>query len=226
MRNIVYIFICLTATLCIAAQEQPPVISPSGRVDPSTNVMDLVNAANRRQDDLRNAEASHIREIMALRAEQDKESRKYESGRLDSIRQVDREEVNKRAADANVAIATLAEQTRGLSTTLAKQVTEAATATEVRFSAFQNDTNKRLSSLETAASERIGKQQVSDPQLDRNNALLEKLASAQAANVGKSEGVSNLYTLVVAGGLFLIAVYTAFRSRQNGKAIRTRNGHA
>src|SRR5687767_12955841 len=71
--------------------------------DPTANVLDLVEKETKRQDDLRgmsdrlsesetrriNAEMGSIREIAKLRARHDRQLRKAEAGRLDSIRQVD-----------------------------------------------------------------------------------------------------------------------------------------
>jgi hypothetical protein len=57
--------------------------------DPTDNVMDLVVAAMRRQDDLRSMESSHLRELVKLRAAYEKELRRAESARIDAIRAVD-----------------------------------------------------------------------------------------------------------------------------------------
>lgn len=55
-------------------------------VDPTQNVLDLVEAAIKRQDDLRSADSHHIRELMAVRAS-------YE----DKLRDADRREADQRA---------------------------------------------------------------------------------------------------------------------------------
>lgn len=58
-------------------------------VDPTANVLALVQAANQRQDDLRAAESRHIRELMARDARHAAEMRVAEAARLDAIRLVD-----------------------------------------------------------------------------------------------------------------------------------------
>ena len=77
-------------------------------LDPTKNVLDLVDAAMRRQDDLRIAEfkrqddlrvkdAEHVRELLTVRAEFAAELRKLETDRLDAIRSVDQSQVQRAA---------------------------------------------------------------------------------------------------------------------------------
>lgn len=68
-----------------------PGVDAQGRpvVDPTRNVLDLVAAAIQRQDDLREAEARHVRQVMELRADHEAELRRLERQRVDSIRTVD-----------------------------------------------------------------------------------------------------------------------------------------
>ena len=79
-------------------------------IDPTQNVLDLVDAAIRRQDDLREVEAQHIREILNLRAEYDRELREAESNRIDAIRAVDVGAVNRAAEVAATQASVLAAQ--------------------------------------------------------------------------------------------------------------------
>jgi hypothetical protein len=96
--------------------------------DPSKNVLDLVEAANRRQDDLREKEseynkelrqmeAAHSREVGDLRHEYEAELRKAETARIDAIRAVDIAQVQ-RTADVQSQVASA----------LAAQVTATAEA--------------------------------------------------------------------------------------------------
>jgi hypothetical protein len=193
-------------------------------------VLALVEAATKRLDDLRiaatdysNLQHRHQQEMAAQRAEheqivgalregyQEKISH-AESGRLDSIRQVDREEVAKTAVAANTAITTLAKQTTDLQQTLAKQVTDTAAAQESRNSAQYSDINKRLSALELSSSEGKGKQTVVDPQIDRITVLVETLARNQAAGVGKSEGISASWGVLLGGAGLAVAILIAVLS--------------
>lgn len=185
--------------------------------DPSRNVEALVEAESRRQDDLRAAakelsDTKHIheQEISTLREEYQEKLQHAESGRLDSIRQVDREEVAKTAVSANTAIAVLAKQTTDLAVMLDKKVADTATATEQRNSTANADFNKRIAALELSSSEGKGKQTVADPQMEKLASLVEILARNQAAGAGKSEGVHTSWLILLGvvsllGGLFGIA---------------------
>jgi cobalamin biosynthesis Mg chelatase CobN len=93
-------------------------------VDPTQNVLNLVAAAIQRQDDLRAAESRHVREIAGLRAEYAMELRDAETQRINAIRQVDVEAVQ-RAAEVQATQATA----------LAKQVTDAAEANRAAVAA-------------------------------------------------------------------------------------------
>lgn len=100
-----------------------PGVDAQGRVtvDPTRNVLDLVDAAVQRQDDLRELETthghelralntSHVAEVLKLRAEFTDQLREKESARLDAIRQVDRDTVSRAAEVQTVAAGTLAQQ--------------------------------------------------------------------------------------------------------------------
>jgi hypothetical protein len=199
-----------------------PVDSSGGAtIDPTKNVLDLVDAAVQRQDDLRAKDrdiadlqhghqeaiaklrATHEATVGLLREQYQEKIAHAESGRLDSIRQVDREEVAKTAVAANTAIQTLAKQTTDLSTTLAKQVADTAAAAESRQSSQYSDTNKRLSALELSSSEGKGKQTVVDPQMDKLTSLVEVLARNQATGAGKASGFSASWAILI-GAIGLI----------------------
>lgn len=189
-----------------------PVDELGGRtVDPTANVLGLVEASNKRQDDLRNLtkelqdyKIACVKEEVIMHARHQAELRIAESARLDSIRQVDREDVAKTAASANNAITTLAKQTTDLATTLQNQVSATAAAAETRRSADMSEVNKRVSALELASSASAGKQTLADPQMDKLSALVESLARAQSQGSGKTQGI-NWVAALIAGAISLIA---------------------
>ena len=115
-------------------------------IDPTKNVETLVEASDKRQDDLRTMEGTHVRELIALRAEQRqhelaalkevqkiredyaKELREAEGQRINAIRQVDVEAVQ-RAAEVQATQATaLAAQVAASAESMRNQVQAAATA--------------------------------------------------------------------------------------------------
>src|ERR1700733_9873187 len=79
-------------------------------IDPTRNVLDLVAAGNRRQDDLREMESKHVREIMAIRETHAVEVRRAESQRIDAIRQGDVQAVQQTATVSATTATTLAAQ--------------------------------------------------------------------------------------------------------------------
>lgn len=184
-------------------------------VDPTENVKALTEAANLRQDDLRiettrrfeqdvsnlkerlDESLAHLKELSVIRAEHQKELNEKESSRLDSIRQVDREEVAKTAAAANTAITTLATQTITLKDTLASQVANTAALAETRLANFSTDVTKRLSALELSSSEGRGKQLVGDPALAQLATSVEGLLRSQGVSTGKSQGISMAWAVLI-----------------------------
>lgn len=95
-------------------------------VDPTTNVLLLVESGMRRQDDLRLLEVAHLKEISALNSKHGMELRRAETDRIDAIRAVDVAAVAARDLAA-------AQQAQALATQLATtaetmRVTVAATA--------------------------------------------------------------------------------------------------
>jgi hypothetical protein len=105
-------------------------------IDPTANVLLLVEAAVRRQDDLRMMEASHMREVMEMRALHTKEMRAAEAKRIDAIRAVD---------VGAVATANQAAETRAA--TLAGQVAAAKDAQLVALKAETDPIRKDIGDL-------------------------------------------------------------------------------
>jgi acetyl/propionyl-CoA carboxylase alpha subunit len=180
-------------------------------VDPTKNVNDLIAAQAKREDDLRaaeerfnSAEISHVKELFAQSEANQKELRAADSARLEAIRLVDRDDVNKTAATANTAIATLAKQTTDLSTTLAKQVSDTAIATEARATTAQTEMNKRVSSLELASSEGRGKANVTDPAMAELISEMKATRDQLASNTGQSVGGNAMLYLLLAFGTLII----------------------
>lgn len=208
--------------------------------DPTANVIALNAAANLRQDDLREAakelsdakidhqkelgdlRASHQKEISDLRAKHQSELGRAESERLDSIRQVDREDVNKTATQANNAIAALAAATTTTAETLRGQVATTAQAAATSLANSMGEVNKRLSALELSSSEGKGKQTIADPmqvelvqEMKRVTALLAGGAGEKTGKVSQQQMMMMVVSLIVAmfviGG-FVVGIAYAIRS--------------
>lgn len=97
-------------------------------VDPTKNVLDLVQAAVRRQDDLREMEGSHRHEVDQIRSEHAAVLRYTEAGRLDAIRAVDVNAVQRAAEVQATAASALAATVAASAEAMRTQVAAAATA--------------------------------------------------------------------------------------------------
>lgn len=125
-------------------------------VDPTQNVLDLVEAAIKRQDDLRAAAAEHTKEMASLRARYDERLREAESDRIDAIRAVDVGNVAAAAAAAETRATTLAGQVATSAEALRNQVSEAATAQTVALAAALDPIQKDIADLRRAQYEAQG----------------------------------------------------------------------
>jgi hypothetical protein len=147
-------------------------------IDPTENVRELVQASNRRHDDLMAAgfqrvddllnahtarlderfrlEAEHLREMAELRAAHEETIRRIESSRLDAIRLVDTQAVI-RAAEVQLAQQTaLATQVATTAETQRNQVQATAVALQTQFTQALGPMQKDIADLRTSQSQQQG----------------------------------------------------------------------
>jgi hypothetical protein len=124
--------------------------------DPTRNVLDLVEAAIGRQDDLRELESRYLRELAALRADYDSRLREAETARIDAIRSVDVGAVNRATEVAVTQAQTLAAQVAISAETLRTQVSAAATAASTALSDALQPIQKDIADLRRAQYEAQG----------------------------------------------------------------------
>lgn len=162
-------------------------------VDPTRNVLNLVYAETKRQDDLREAESRHVREIAGLRAEYTAELRKAETARIDAIRAVDVGAVNRAAEVSAQQAMTLAAQVAQSAETLRTQVQAAATAATVALAAALEPIQRDIADLRKAQYEQAG-----------SKAQVVETRDTRGLNVGALfGGIAVLISLVVAVASFL-----------------------
>lgn len=127
-------------------------------VDPTANVLDLVEAAGRRLDDLRRSEnrrlddlrlagERHAEEIRKLTAIYEEKLRVGEAGRIDAIRSVDVAALNRATEVSATAATTLATQVQVSAETLRNQVSAAATAQSIALAAALEPIQKDIQDL-------------------------------------------------------------------------------
>jgi hypothetical protein len=93
------------------------------RIDPTHNVERLVAASERRQDDLREKDNTHLKEMADIRDEYQKELRTQEAKRINDMRLVDVEAGKEARIEARETAKTLAAQVTGLATTVDASLT-------------------------------------------------------------------------------------------------------
>lgn len=181
--------------------------------DPSANVLLLVEAANKRQDDLRagtkelaesevrriNGEMGCIKEVAKLTAKHFRDRFKSEATRVDSVRQIDIATFNTTVGEIRTAVKALADVTTSTAATLQARV-DATAVTLAKSGADQiAEVMKRIAALELSAAQGIGKQAVSDPQMDRMSKMVEAMALGTEKRAGKGEGISAVWVVVLGG---------------------------
>jgi len=181
-------------------------------IDPTENVKALAESAAVHQDKIReitqqlnDAKINHQKEIGELRERFTSLLRDGESARLNSIRQVDREDVSKMTTQFLSAIATLGATANTTAETLRAQVATTAQTQATSLANSMGEVNKRLSAVELAQSEGKGKQQVVDPALTEALREVRSLSIRSNTAQGSGEGATKMWGYVVAAiGLILM----------------------
>jgi hypothetical protein len=124
-----------------------PGVDAAGRpvIDPTKNVLDLVAAETKRQDDLRDMAHRYTEQIASLRAEHANDLRKAESQRIDAIRAVD-----------VAAVSSAAQVGENRATALAGQVATQADAVRVALAAALEPIQKDIADLRRVQYEAAG----------------------------------------------------------------------
>lgn len=189
-------------------------------VDPTANVIALNDAANQRQDDLREltnkyteSRLSAVEALAQLRAEHAREIRLLESDRLDKIRQVDVLAGNTAADRALVAIQTLATSQATAAETLRAMVQSTATTIATQTAGAMAAVTERLSALEKSSYEGKGKQALTDPQLVELMTEMKGLRESRSESGGKFKGAQAVWGYIIgAAGLLLAIASFALRA--------------
>lgn len=205
-----------------APQGIGPAVDAAGNqlVDPSENVKALSEAANKRQDDLRevtdllNEErirrleqaGEHIKQVSEIRELHAKEMRVSEAARLDSIRQVDVTAVRTEATRALEAIQTLAATSARDAETLRTALVNTATTIASQTSETVKQITERIAALEKSSYEGVGKSRLADPAFDQLLVEVKGLRESRSAVTGRTEGSTATWALVVVGAGLLLTV--------------------
>lgn len=183
-------------------------------VDPTANVLALVEAEAERQDGLREAEQRYaamqfkcMETMASLRADHASEIRRLETERLNSIRQVDVASGEREAKRSLDAVQTLAATTQANTEMLRNAVAATAQTIAKQTADTFDGVNARLAALERSSYEGKGKEAVSDPMLAQFVMKLDGLAAAAHIGSGASKGRGELVGYIgVAAGIVIAAL--------------------
>lgn len=185
-------------------------------IDPTKNVLDLVEASIKRLDDIAHLrteladekvhrlerEAIWLEKIVTLRAEHQT-----------TLRTVDQATARTETERASRAVDTLATQNQNAALTLRGAVDTSASQLALQLEQRFSAATERIAALEKSSYMGAGKQAVADPQMERLSQLVEALTHSRDTRDGKSEGISATVAMMITIiGLLLGLFYFANRS--------------
>lgn len=159
-----------------------------GTIDPTQNVLQLVEAAGKRQDDLRDAESRHIRELMKMTGDYEDKLATAEANRINAIRAVDVAAVAVAAERAAQQAGVLANQVSTSAETLRTLVASTSTALAEQLTQIITPITARIAVLERAQYEGAGKAGVTDPQMAQLVSEMRATREVIAIGAGAKQG--------------------------------------
>ena len=181
-------------------------ILKNGNSDPTANVQNVLREAVNRIDDLRKAETQRVNEQMKLRDYFNRLLEVAEAKRIDAIRAVDVAAVAVANERATAQAAVLANQVTTSAETLRTLVATTAIAQANQLAQLTTQLTDRLSSLEKAQYEGVGKGRVTDPLMNELLAEVKILRNADATTKGTRRGMDDMWGWVIGGIATLIAI--------------------
>ena len=144
---------------------EPVQRNETGAIDPTANVLALVDAAVTRINDLQSAEFRRIDQVMKLSAEFNEKLSVAEAKRIDAIRAVDVTAVSVASERASAQAAVLATNLAATSEALRALIAATAQAGAAQLQQLQVQMTDRISLLEKAQYEGKGRGSLSAPLL-------------------------------------------------------------
>lgn len=203
-----------------------------GIVDPTKNVLDLVDAAVQRIDNLSELQAQlldekirrmerewiHLDEIGKLREQHNREMRDSESRRVDANRSTDLAAVGTNAAQSLAAVNVLAETARSTAETLRTQAANMASAAATATDRLVTPLAERLAALEKIINIGQGRSAGPDPQMAEMSQMMQKLLLQNTRGTGRGEGL-NLAWVLLLGAVGLLGTLVVIVSTVIGAVL-------
>jgi hypothetical protein len=218
-------------TMTVGAPKQVnPISDPTVVYDPSRNVLDLVEAAVKRLDDLQNEMVNRLREaqnaeirridgLLVLRADYQDKLVIAESKRIDAIRAVDVGAVAIASERAAQQATVLANQVSASAETLRALVASTAQQVANSLSQIQAQLTERIALLEKSQYEIKGRSGMSDPITEELVKEMRLSRADRAEHAGKKDGMSSIVGYILAavaalssGIAIVLALQGAFRT--------------
>lgn len=210
-------------------------------IDPTANVLSLVDAAVTRLNDLQDAavgrindlhntekervndvllehnkhwtsEIQHIKEVAELRAEYQEKLTLAESKRIDAIRAVDVAAVAVAGERAGAQATVLANQVSTSADALRTLVASTSTTLATQQQAIVQALSERLTALERSQYEGKGRSAYSDPQMEDMVKELRSLREARSEGTGKGQGISSVWTVFLGAVAAISILYAMYTS--------------
>lgn len=183
-------------------------------IDPTANVLSLVEAAVKRLDDLRAAEVvrqndlrtmmeAHAATVLRITIEFQQQLRDAEAKRIDAIRVVDVNAVSVASARAADQASVLAAQVQTSADALRSLVATSAAALATQQANANAEFSKRLSELERTKYEGAGRSTVADPAMAEMAEDLKRIRETGAQMAGKGEGIGVAWVVLLGIGSLL-----------------------
>ena len=207
------------------------------RIDPTANVIALVEANAKAQAELRvadskfnDAQTTHIKDIGDLRAKHAETLRVSDLEGLAKTRQVDVLAGAASAAALATAVQTLAntsdrnaETLRNLvnatAQTTAKETADRAAVLSAQTDSLLKDINARIAELQKSTYQGVGKSSVSDPASERLAQSVEKLIAANALGSGEKKGGKDTVNWIFATIAAIAVIFGLWKSSQTAQPI-------
>lgn len=195
---------------------------PDNKPDPTANVLDLVKAESRRQDDLRKATEYHLIEIakveqkairreIKLRDDSNEKLREAEAKRIDAIRAVDVNAVAVAAERSAQQATVLANQVAASAETQRNLVATTAAALAEQLKQITTPILESIAQLQKSQYEGSGQRSVTDPQMTAVLAEVRAMSANQQQQTGSGVGVEKVIAYLALAATIAIALFVALK---------------
>lgn len=181
-------------------------------IDPTENVKALSEAANKRQDDLREANALRFKDrieeldaIIKLRAYYGEELAKVHAACAHDLHQSER-------ASIQLGLDKVERSLQNGLDKVERSLQTALDAAERRLNEKVNPLDNRISELEKSSYKGAGRQLISDPMMAELLTKVESLRLSSASGSGREEGIKLSWGALIGAGTLVAAVAAVFTS--------------